>query len=178
MTEYHDTEWGVPSSDERHHFEHLALEIFQAGLNWLTILKKRDNFRRAFARFEPEKVACFTDVEMGRLMQNAGIIRNRRKIEAAVHNASAFLKIIEEFNGFTNFVVRFKPEKELVYRLESEIPPATRESEALAKELKSRGFKFVGPTGCYAYMQSVGLVNDHIESCFRFAEIIALRNCR
>lgn len=171
LKEYHDREWGVPGGGGIHHLEHIVLEIFQAGLNWLTMLKKRENFRKAFAGFDPVKVARLGGGDIERLMNDGGIIRNRRKIEAAVHNARPFLEIAEEFGGFARFAESFRPEKSPVYRIESEIPAYTPESQAMAKELKSRGFKFIGATGCYAYMQGVGLVNDHVENCFRFIEI-------
>ena len=171
MVRYHDDEWGVPSDDDRHLFEHVILEIFQAGLSWLTVLKKRMDFRKEFADFAPESVARFNQDDIARLMENPQIIRNRAKIEAAVHNARAFLRISEEFNGFHSFLSKFRPDNPKIYRQEGEIPVSTPESEALAKELKRRGFKFIGPISAYAYMQGVGLVNDHIESCFRFAEI-------
>jgi len=168
---YHDREWGVPSLNDRHHFEHLILEIFQAGLNWLTILKKRENFRNAFSGFDPEKIASYTNEDKNRLMKDAGIIRNRLKIESSIHNAKTYLETVETFGSFLNLAVKFLPEKRKIYQNEEEIPGKTKESEAFSKELKNIGFKFVGPTGVYAYMQSVGLVNDHVKSCFRFREI-------
>ncbi len=171
LREYHDREWGVPGGGDKHHFEHIALEIFQAGLSWLTMLKKRENFRTALSGFDPEQVARFTAADFERLMKDAGIIRNRRKIEAVMHNARPFLQIAEEFNGFWRFAEGFKPEKPAVYGSDSEIPAWTPESAAMSKELKRRGFKFVGPTGCYSYMQGVGVVNDHIRDCFRHEEI-------
>lgn len=171
LTEYHDSEWGAPNHSQIHLYEHFILEIFQAGLNWLTMLKKRANFKSAFAGFDPEKIAMFNEADIDRLMNDAGIIRNKNKILAGVHNAVSFMKISEEFDGFWNFAVRFRAEKEIVYRVEKEIPPQTPESAAFAKELKTHGFKFIGPTSAYAYMQGVGLVNDHIESCFRFHKI-------
>ena len=175
LTEYHDREWGVPIDENIHLFEHFILEIFQAGLNWLTMLKKRENFRRAFAEFDPEKIARYSDNNIGELLSNAGIIRNRAKIQAAINNAGAFINISDEFDGFWNFVIRFKPEKDIIFHTEAEIPARTRESSAMAAELKSRGFKFIGPVSAYAYMQGVGIVNDHVETCFRFNEINRLK---
>lgn len=176
LTEYHDHEWGVPISENIHLFEHFILEIFQAGLNWLTMLKKRENFWGAFAGFDPEKIARYSDDDVAGLLSNAGIIRNRAKIQAAINNAGAFLNISDEFDGFWNFVIRFKPEKEVIFHSEAEIPARTRESSAMAAELKSRGFKFIGPVSAYAYLQGVGIVNDHVEDCFRFNEINRLRS--
>ena len=171
MKYYHDTEWGNPSADDRHHFEHLALETFQAGLSWQTILNKRENFRNAFLNFEPGKIKDFSPEDVDRLLEDAGIIRNRLKIESVIKNAGLFLEIALEFNGFVKFAINFTPSIQEVYHKLEDIPPKTGESEALSKELKRRGFKFVGPTGCYAYTQSVGLVNDHNKTCFRYKEI-------
>ena len=176
LTEYHDREWGVPIDGQIHLFEHFILEIFQAGLNWLTMLKKRENFRDAFAGYDPENVALYSEKEFQLLLNNPGIIRNRGKIQAAINNAGIFLNISDEFDGFWNFLVQFKPEKEIIYHTEAEIPASTKESGALAAELKSRGFKFIGPISAYAYMQGVGIVNDHVEDCFRFKEIDRLRS--
>ncbi|MBC8278659.1 MAG: DNA-3-methyladenine glycosylase I [FCB group bacterium] len=176
LTEYHDHEWGVPIVGQVHLFEHFILEIFQAGLNWLTMLKKRENFRAAFSGFDPEKIARYSDNNIEELLGNAGIIRNRSKIQAAINNAGAFLNIADEFDGFWDFVKQFKPETEIIFRTEAEIPATTKESAAMAAELKSRGFKFIGPVSAYAYMQGVGIVNDHVETCFRFREINRLRS--
>jgi DNA-3-methyladenine glycosylase I len=176
MIEYHDTEWGVPSQNQIHLFEHIVMEIFQAGLNWLTILKKRDNFRQAFAGFDPEKIVKFSETDFARIMADPGIIRNRLKISAAIHNAGPFLETSEKFDGFHNFLYRYRPENPIIYRVEQDIPSQTSEAEALAKEMKKLGFKFIGPTSAYAYMQSIGIVNDHIESCHRFAIIERMRN--
>jgi DNA-3-methyladenine glycosylase I len=175
LVHYHDAEWGLPSRNDQHLYEHIVLEIFQAGLNWLTMLKKRENFRVAFAGFNPEKVAKFGPIEYQSLLNNPGIIRNQAKIKSAINNAGAFLKIRDEFAGFANFLAQFRPEKAIVYTLEKDIPVRTPEAEALAKEMKARGFSFIGPTSAYAYMQGVGLVNDHIESCFRFKDIKSLQ---
>ena len=176
MIHYHDTEWGTPSNNDLHHFEHIVLEIFQAGLSWQTILNKRDNFRQAFLNFQPEKIAGFSNDDIERLLQDAGIIRNKMKIVSAINNAGKFLEVSDEFGSFVNFIKNFRPKKQPVYEKLSDLPAMTPESEALSRELKSRGFKFVGPTGCYAYMQSLGLVNDHYKSCFRFTEINRLQN--
>jgi len=175
LQDYHDAEWGMPNSNQRHLYEHLVLEIFQAGLNWLTMLKKRDRFKSAFMDFEAEKVAAFNSADIEKLLADASLIRNLSKIKAAVNNAKIFLDISQKYDGFWNFVIRFKPEKEVIYKLEEEIPARTAESAALAKELKTWGFKFIGPTSAYAYMQGVGLVNDHIDSCFRFPAVEVIR---
>jgi len=175
MIRYHDVEWGTPSGDDRHHFEHIVLEIFQAGLSWQTILNKRDNFRRAFMNFQPEKIAGFSGKDIERLLLDSGIIRNKMKIGASINNAGKFLEVVQEFGSFVNFIKSFRPQKQIVYEKLTEVPASTPESEVMSKELKSRGFKFVGSTGCYAYMQSVGLVNDHYETCFRFHEINRLQ---
>jgi len=175
LQDYHDAEWGMPNSNQRHLYEHLVLEIFQAGLNWLTMLKKRDRFKSAFMDFEAEKVAAFNSADIEKLLADASLIRNLSKIKAAVNNAKIFLDISQKYDGFWNFVIHFKPEKEVIYKLEEEIPARTAESAALAKELKTWGFKFIGPTSAYAYMQGVGLVNDHIDSCFRFPAVEVIR---
>jgi DNA-3-methyladenine glycosylase I len=165
---YHDTEWGVPVRDDRKHFEFLLLEGAQAGLSWWTILRKRENYRRAFAGFDPTKVARFDARAVTRLMQDAGIVRNRQKIEAAVANARRFLEIQEEFGSFDAYVWPFVGGAPIMnrWRVQSEIPATTPESDALSKDLKNRGFKFVGSTIIYAHMQATGLVNDHLLSCF------------
>jgi len=170
---YHDAEWGVPVRDDRVLFEFLLLEGFQAGLSWLTILRKRGEFRRAFASFAPEKVARFGAREAGRLMQNAGIVRNRAKIAAASQNAKAFLAVQKEHGTFADYVWSFVGGRPIVNRFRSlsEVPPETDESRALSKDLRGRGFNFVGPTICYAFMQATGLVNDHIVGCFRHAPV-------
>jgi DNA-3-methyladenine glycosylase I len=167
---YHDTEWGVPVRDDRTHFEFLVLESAQAGLSWWTILRKRDGYRRAFADFDPVKVARFTKKSVERLLADASIVRNRQKIEAAIANAKAFLATQEEFDSFDNYVWRFVGGKPLInrWRKQSQVPPTSKESDALSKDLKARGFKFVGSTTVYAHMQATGLVNDHLVSCFRY----------
>lgn len=171
MEEYHDNEWGVPSKDDIHQFEHHILEVFQAGLSWRTILHRREGFRKAFAGFDPKKVSQFGDTDIERLLADVGIIRNNLKIRAAINNASRFLEVISEHGSYYNFLLQFRPKNLPIYNDLSELPAETAESAALSKELKNLGFKFVGPTTCYAHMQSVGIVNDHIKSCFRYKEI-------
>jgi DNA-3-methyladenine glycosylase I len=170
---YHDREWGVPSTDERHLFEMLILEGAQAGLSWLTILRKRDGYRRAFAGFDPEAIARFGERDRDRLLKDASIVRNRAKIDAAIGNAQAFLDLRERENGFSHWLWGFVDGERVVnhWRTLAEVPAETAESRALSKALKGRGFRFVGPTICYAYMQSVGLVNDHLRDCFRHEEV-------
>ena len=173
---YHDTEWGVPLHDDRLLFEFLVLEGAQAGLSWLTILRKRDNYRRAFADFVPAKVARFDQRKIARLLADAGIIRNRQKIEAAIANARAYLKVQEEFGSFDAYSWRFvdgRPIRNRWRRL-AEIPARTKESETMSRDLVQRGFRFVGPTICYAHMQATGMVNDHLLGCFRYAQVDAL----
>lgn len=170
---YHDTEWGVPIYDDRTIFEFLILEGAQAGLSWITILKRREGYRRAFAGFDPRKVARFTSSKKQSLLQDTGIIRNRLKIDAAVGNAQAFLRVQEEFGSFSDYIWDFvggKPTRNAWPSLE-DIPSQTPESVAMSKDLKKRGFKFVGPTICYAHMQATGMVNDHIVDCFRYEEV-------
>jgi DNA-3-methyladenine glycosylase I len=165
---YHDTEWGVPVRDDLRHFEFLLLESAQAGLSWWTILRKRENYRRAFAGFDPTKVARFDSRAVTRLMKDAGIVRNRQKIEAAIGNARSFLEIQKEFGSFDAYVWPFVGGAPIMnrWRVQSDIPATTPESDALSKDLKQRGFKFVGSTIVYAHMQATGLVNDHLLSCF------------
>ena len=171
--EYHDTEWGVPVHDDRTLFEFLTLEGAQAGLSWETILKKRDNYRRAFHGFDPALVARYDERDVERLLADAGIVRNRLKVAATVNNAQRFLEVQEEFGSFDAYIWRFvggKPIKNR-FRPRSQLPANSRESDAMSVELKRRGFKFVGPTICYAFMQAVGMVNDHTVGCFRYAEV-------
>lgn len=170
---YHDTEWGVPVHNDRTLFEFLVLEGAQAGLSWITILKKRDNFGKAFAGFNPEIIAEYGPDKIEELMQNKSIIRNRLKIESVVQNARSFLKIQKEFNSFDNYIWRFTngKSKKNSWQHEKQIPAATEESTAMSFDLKKRGFKFVGPTICYAFMQAIGMVNDHVIDCFRYNEI-------
>ncbi len=169
LKKYHDEEWGVPLHDDTKLFEFLILEGAQAGLSWLTVLRKRENYRRAFDGFDAEKIALYKDDRVGRLMQNEGIIRNRLKIEAAILNARTFLKIREEWGSFDAYIWQFtegKP-KQNCWRTPEEVPTKTAESDAMSKDLVKRGFKFVGSTICYAFMQAVGMVNDHTIDCFR-----------
>jgi len=170
---YHDREWGVPVTDDRTLFEFLVLEGAQAGLSWITILRKREAFRRAFADFDPARVAAFGERDLHRLENDSGIVRNRRKIASAVGNAQAFLAVAGEFGSFSAYAWEFVGGRPLVGRWESTsgIPAETPESRAFSADLKKRGFSFVGPVVCYAFMQAVGLVNDHVLSCFRRAEI-------
>ncbi|MCL4305361.1 DNA-3-methyladenine glycosylase I [bacterium] len=176
MIAYHDTEWGVPVHDDRKHFEYLILDAFQAGLSWRTILHKRENFRKAFANFDYKKVAKFGDKEFERLMNDAGIVRNRLKILAAIQNARALLEVQKEFGSFDAYIWQFTKGKQLVNKFKSmsELPAKTAVSDAMSKDMLKRGFKFVGSTICYAYMQAAGMVNDHAVSCFRHKECAAL----
>jgi DNA-3-methyladenine glycosylase I len=171
--EYHDTEWGVPVHEDRKHFEFLILEGAQAGLSWSTVLKKREAYRRAFAHFDPQKVARFNARKIGSLLRNPGIIRNRLKVVAAVTNARAFLVVQQEFGSFDAYVWRFVGGKPVWRRRKTvkDIPATSQESDALSSDLKKRGFKFVGSTIIYAHMQAVGMVNDHLVSCFRNREL-------
>jgi DNA-3-methyladenine glycosylase I len=170
---YHDEEWGCPVHDDRRHFEFLLLETQQAGLSWRCILGKREAFRKAYADFDPHKVARYTAARVERLLTDPGIIRNRLKVEAAVKNARAFLNTAEEFGSFDEYIWRFVGGEPRIgkWKGTSRIPVTTPESDALAKDLKSRGFAFVGSTTIYAHMQAIGMVNDHIMSCFRWAEL-------
>ena len=168
--EYHDTEWGVPSRDDRHLFEMLVLEGAQAGLSWSTILHKRQNYRRAYHRFDPRKVARYDAADKRRLLADAGIVRNRAKVDASIVNARAFLEVQREFGSFAEFAWSFVGGTPIVNRRRTlkNLPARTPESDAFAKALKARGFKFVGSTIMYAFMQSVGMVNDHQVDCFRY----------
>jgi DNA-3-methyladenine glycosylase I len=170
---YHDQEWGVPVHDDRLLFEFLVLEGAQAGLSWLTILRRRENYRQAFDRFDPQKVARYDDEKVLELLNNSGIIRNRAKINAAIGNARSFLAIQEEFDSFDAYIWRFVGGKAIQnsWTDMAQIPARTAEAEALSKDLVRRGFKFVGPTICYAHMQATGMVNDHTVDCFRYDEI-------
>jgi DNA-3-methyladenine glycosylase I len=170
---YHDTEWGVPLHDDRKLFEFLVLEGAQAGLSWHIVLKKRENFRAAFDRFDPEKVARYTPAKIKKLLANPGIIRNRLKVAAAVRNARAFLAVQEECGSFDQYIWRFVNGRPIVnfHRSMKEVPCRTKESDAMSKDLKQRGFTFVGSTICYAHMQATGMVNDHLTHCFRHKEL-------
>ena len=173
MLEYHDREWGVPVHDDRKHFEFLVLEAAQAGLSWSIVLKKREGYRRAFSEFDPDKVARYTEKRIQKLTLNPAIIRNRMKIEAAVRNARALLAIQEELGSFDAYCWRFVDGRPKLNRRKAmrEIPATSRESDAFSKDLKQRGFRFVGSTIIYAHMQAVGMVNDHLVDCFRYREI-------
>lgn len=168
---YHDREWGVPLHDDRGLFEFLILEGAQAGLSWETVLQKRDNYRAAFDNFEPAKVAKYNSRKVERLLDNAGIIRNRLKIASAIQNASAFISVQQEFGSFDEYVWGFVDYRPLKRKRGASVPARTPLSDALSKDLAKRSFKFVGSTICYAFMQAVGLVNDHDLSCFRFSEV-------
>lgn len=170
---YHDNEWGVPVHDERHLFEMLLLEGAQAGLNWLTILKKRENYRKAFNAFDPEKIAAYSQHDIQRLLTDPGIVRNRLKIESAINNARGVLKIKEQYGTLDAFLWRYVDgaPRQNNWKSTAELPTRTEQSDAMSKDLKQRGFNFVGSTICYALMQAVGMVNDHIVGCFRYAEV-------
>jgi DNA-3-methyladenine glycosylase I len=170
---YHDEDWGVPVYNDRLLFEMLILEGAQAGLSWLTILKKRDNYRQAFHGFDAARIARYDQRAVDRLMQETGIVRNRLKIESTIKNARGFLQIREEFASFADYLWRYVDGKQIVnqWKQLSDIPAHTKLSDQLSKDLKKRGFNFVGPTICYAYMQSIGMVNDHTTDCFRYHEI-------
>lgn len=166
---YHDEEWGVPVRDDRTIFEFLTLEAFQAGLSWQIILRKRENFRRAFAQFDPKKVAAFTAADVKRLMNDAGIVRNRAKIEATIENARRFLEVRREFGTFSRYMWSWVKDRPIVHHLRTlkDYPSEIAESAAWSKDLKARGFRFLGPTVIYAHMQATGMVNDHVMGCFR-----------
>ena len=171
--EYHDEEWGVPLHDDRRLFEFLILEGAQAGLSWDTILAKRENYRKAFDNFDAKKIAKYGDKKFDELMENAGIVRNRLKIKSAIQNANAYLNVVKEFGSFDKYIWSFvggKPIENKFTKL-GDIPAKTDLSDAMSKDLKKRGFNFVGSTICYAFMQATGMVNDHVKSCFRYKEI-------
>ena len=170
MIQYHDTEWGVPVHDNLKLFEYIILDAFQAGLSWSTILNKRENFRKAFDNFKPEFIAYYDEQKYNELITDAGIIRNKAKISAAIENAKQFLKIRDEFGSFDKYIWQFTNGKTILNSWESikEVPPSTKISDEMSKDLKSREFKFVGTTICYAFMQAAGIVNDHLVSCFRY----------
>jgi DNA-3-methyladenine glycosylase I len=170
---YHDEEWGVPVKDDKTLFEFLILETFQAGLSWITILRKRENFREAFDDFDYKKIAKYDQSKIDSLLQNEGIIRNKLKVHAAVTNAKLFMEIQKEFGSFSNYIWEFVNHKPIknVWKTHTDAPATTAMSDALSKDLKKRGFKFVGSTVVYAHMQATGMVNDHIENCFRYHEV-------
>ncbi|HEU5138470.1 MAG TPA: DNA-3-methyladenine glycosylase I [Bacillales bacterium] len=174
MIDYHDHDWGVPVKDDRKLFEMLILEGAQAGLSWSTILKRRENYLAAFDHFEVEKVANYKQEKIDALLQDSGIIRNKLKVNAAVINAKCFLKVQKEFGSFSEYIWRFVGGETIVnhWKTHDEVPATTEESNQMSKDLKKRGFTFVGPTICYAYMQSIGMVNDHTVDCFRHDELI------
>jgi DNA-3-methyladenine glycosylase I len=174
MIQYHDAEWGLPVHDDRRHFEFLVLEAAQAGLSWLTVLRKREGYRKAFADFDPVKVARFKPEKIEKLILNPEIIRNRLKIEAAINNAKAFLAVQKEFGSFDDYCWQFVGGKPKINKWKSmkDVPATSRESDALSKDLKKRGFKFVGSTVIYAHMQAVGMINDHIVDCFRYKQVM------
>lgn len=173
MIEYHDTEWGLPVHDDRKLFEFLVLDAAQAGLSWRTVLKKRENYRKAFRQFDPEKVARFKTRDIERLLGDPGIIRNRLKVESAVANAKAMIEVQKEFGSFDRYIWGFtsgKTVKNKWKKLE-QLPAESEESRAMSKDMKKRGFKFCGPVICYAFMQAAGMVNDHLVHCFRYREV-------
>jgi DNA-3-methyladenine glycosylase I len=174
MIEYHDTEWGVPIHDDRKLFEFLILDGFQAGVSWAIVLHKRANFRKAFHNFNAKKIAKYTAQDTKRLLGDAGIIRNRLKIAATITNAQCFLAVQKEFGSFDKYIWQFTGRKTIRNRWKSikEIPATSKESDAMSADLKARGFKFVGSTICYAFMQAAGMVNDHETSCFRYKQVI------
>jgi DNA-3-methyladenine glycosylase I len=175
LTAYHDEEWGIPVHEDKTHFEFLVLEMFQAGLSWLTVLRKRKAFRKAFAGFDSKKVAKFGAEDVAKLLNDAGIIRNRLKIDAAVNNAKRFLEVQKEFGSFDKYIWGFTGGQPVVNARKdlSEIPPRTELSDRISADLKKRGFKFVGSTIVYAHLQATGLVNDHVISCFRYRQLTA-----
>ncbi len=174
---YHDKEWGKPLHDDQRLFEILVLEGAQAGLSWITILRKRESFRKAFDNFTPEKVARYTEKKVAKLMSDSSIVRNRAKILAAIANAKGFLKIRDEFASFDCYIWQFVGGKPIVNKWKrlGQIPAETAESQAMSKDLKTRGFSFVGPTICYAFMQAVGMANDHVTDCFRYRQVQGLK---
>ncbi|NVK10201.1 MAG: DNA-3-methyladenine glycosylase I [Tenacibaculum sp.] len=171
--EYHDNEWGVPVYDDDKLFEFLMLETFQAGLSWITILKKRENFRKAFDNFDYKKIAKYSEDKYEELLQDAGIIRNKLKIKATITNAQLFIKVQEEFGSFSKYIWDFTNGKPIInkFKKREEVPATTELSDAISKDLKKRGFKFVGSTVIYAHMQATGMVNDHTTDCFRYHEV-------
>lgn len=170
MIAYHDEEWGIPIHDDTKHFEFLVLDTFQAGLSWKTILHRREGFKKAFANFDVQKVSKFTDAKLQKLMTDESIIRNRLKIYGTVKNANAFIEIQKEFGSFDTFIWKFVNHQTIINKHQSlkDIPATSPQSDAMSKELKKRGFTFVGSTICYAYMQAAGMVNDHLKDCFRY----------
>ena len=173
MIAYHDTEWGVPLHDDQKLFEYIVLDGAQAGLSWSTVLRKRENYRKAFHGFDPKSIARYTEKDVQRLLKNDGIIRNRLKIESTITNAKMFLQLRQEFGSFDAYIWQFTGFKTVQHRFRrlAEIPATSEESDAMSRDLKKRGFKFVGSTICYAFMQAAGMVNDHLVQCFRYREV-------
>ncbi len=173
MIKYHDEEWGVPVHDDRKLFEFMVLDAFQAGLSWSTVLKKRENFRKAFNNFDPQTIAKYDEKKIESLLQDAGIIRNKLKVRATINNAQKFLEIQKEYGSFDKYIWKFTDGKTIVNKRKelSDIPASTEESDAMSIDLKKRGFKFVGSTICYAFMQAAGMVNDHFTYCFRYEAV-------
>ena len=174
MIKYHDEEWGVPNHDDRKWFEYITLDAFQAGLSWSIVLNKRQNFRKAFDNFDPLKISKYNQNKVDELIQDAGIIRNKLKINATITNANAFLEVQKEYGSFDKYIWQFVKGKPIInnWKTVSKLPASTLESDKLSVDLKKRGFKFVGTTICYAFMQSAGMVNDHVVTCFRYKEVI------
>ena len=174
LIKYHDEEWGVPVHDDKKHFEFLVLEINQAGLSWKTVLTKRENYIKAYGYFNPKIIAEYDELKITQLLGNAGIIRNRKKIEAAVHNAKRFLEIQKEFNSFDNYIWKFVDNAPVVnvWKTDQDIPARTNLSDTISSDLRDRGFKFIGPTIIYAHLQATGIVNDHLVDCFRYKQLI------
>ena len=173
MVEYHDTEWGVPQHDDRFLLEYMILDGAQAGLSWLTILRKREGYRRAFDYYDPAKIAQYDEARIAQLLQDPSIVRNRQKVNAAVSNARAFMEVQKEFGSFANYLWSFVGRRTIknAWKTDSEIPARAPEAEAMSRDLVKRGFKFVGPTICYAFMQAAGMVNDHVVDCFRYEQV-------
>ncbi len=180
MIDYHDNEWGVPVHDDRKHFEMIVLDGAQAGLSWKTVLHKRENYRKVFDNFDPRKVARYDDGKIEQLLQDPGIIRNRLKVQSAVRNAKAFLSVVEEFGTFDTYIWQFVNQRTIhnSWKSLSELPARTPESDAMSRDMKKKGFNFVGSTICYAYMQAAGMVNDHTVDCFRHPVIKKLPRTR
>jgi DNA-3-methyladenine glycosylase I len=171
MIDYHDKEWGVPAHDDNILFEYFLLDTFQAGLSWEIILKKRNNFKKAFDNFNAKKISKYTDKDIKRLLEDAGIIRNKLKIQATINNAKLFLEIQKEFGSFNKYIWSFVNHKPIQNNFKKALPANTKESDEMSKNLKQRGFKFIGTTVCYAFMQGAGMVNDHTIDCFRHKEL-------
>ncbi|KPK84458.1 MAG: DNA-3-methyladenine glycosylase [Bacteroides sp. SM23_62_1] len=174
MIEYHDHEWGVPVYDDTKHFEFMVLDLFQAGLSWRTVLYKREHFREAFDNFDVEKITAYNDLKVQGLLDNKNIIRNRLKIMAVIHNADRFIEIQKQYGSFNEYIWQFAGGKPIIntWKQLKELPTSTKESDKMSQDLMKKGFKFVGSTICYAYMQAAGLVNDHLVSCYRYKELI------